>query len=44
MKKFILPPDEAQKGLATLEKMGYSTSRIFPGYYGVAKQILERRG
>jgi hypothetical protein len=43
MKKFILPPAEAQKGLAILEKLGYSTSRIFPGYDGVAKQILERK-
>ncbi len=41
LKKFILPYQEAKKGLKILEKMGYGTSRIYPGYHGVAKQILE---
>jgi hypothetical protein len=42
MKKFTIPAQEVEEGLSTLEKMGYGTSRIFPGYDGVAKQVLER--
>jgi hypothetical protein len=42
MKKFIVTTDDAHEGLRILEKMGYGTSRIFPGYDGVAKQVLER--
>ncbi|WP_349617712.1 FRG domain-containing protein [Azotobacter salinestris] len=42
MKKFIIASERAEEGLRFLEKMGYGTSRIFPGYDGVSKQILER--
>ncbi|EAB9447311.1 FRG domain-containing protein [Salmonella enterica subsp. diarizonae] len=42
MKKFIIPIENYKDGLRILERMGYSTSRLFPGYDGVAKQILER--
>ncbi|WP_136255121.1 FRG domain-containing protein [Onishia niordana] len=42
MKKFIVTANNAQEGLRILEKMGYGTSRIFPGYDGVARQVLER--
>lgn len=39
-KKFILPCSEAIKGCQILEKLGYDASRIYPGYGGVAEQIL----
>jgi len=42
MKKFIVNANDTHEGLRILEKMGYGTSRIFPGYDGVAKQVLER--
>jgi hypothetical protein len=42
MKKFIVTIADAREGLRVLEKFGYGTSRIFPGYDGVAKQVLER--
>lgn len=39
-KKFILPCSEAAKGSRILDKLGYDSARIFPGYDGVAKQLL----
>ncbi|HFG1893388.1 TPA: FRG domain-containing protein [Vibrio cholerae] len=42
MKKFILPCSEAVKGCVLLDKLGYDSARIFPGYDGVAKQLLSR--
>lgn len=39
-KRFTLPCSEAKKGCVILNKLGYDTSRIFPGYSGIAKQIL----
>lgn len=41
-KKFYIPCSEAKKGCQILEKMGYDAARIFPGYGGVAEQILTR--
>lgn len=42
-KKLFLPASEALKGCRVLREMGYGTSSIFPGYDGVAKEILELR-
>jgi hypothetical protein len=42
MRSFKIPACDAREGLSLLSKMGYETSRLFPGYDGVAKQILER--
>jgi len=39
-KKFILPCSEAKKGLQILDNLGYDESRIYPGYKGVANQLL----
>jgi len=39
-KKFIVPCSEATRGCVILDQLGYNPSRIFPGYDGVAKQIL----
>lgn len=39
-KKFIVPCSEATRGCVILDQIGYNPSRIFPGYDGVAKQIL----
>ncbi|WP_313416865.1 FRG domain-containing protein [Pseudomonas oryzihabitans] len=39
-KKFLLPCSEARKGLQILRKLGYDESRIYPGYKGVAEQLL----
>jgi len=41
-KKFYIPCSEAKKGCQILERMGYDAARIFPGYGGVAKQIMTR--
>lgn len=41
-KKYLLPCSEAEKGCQILEKLGYDASRIFPGYGGVAIQLLTR--
>lgn len=41
-KKFILPCSEAKKGCQILNKLGYDAARIFPGYGGVAEQLLSR--
>jgi len=40
--KLSLPATEAEKGMSILTSMGYGSSRVFPGYGGVAKQILEQ--
>lgn len=39
-KKFTLPCSEAKKGCQLLIKMGYGPARLFPGYQGVADQVL----
>jgi len=39
-KKFILPCSEAVPGCRILERLGYGAARLFPGYGGVARQIL----
>lgn len=41
-KKFILPCSQAKRGCQLLDKLGYDSSRVFPGYDGVAVQLLER--
>ncbi|MFT7334100.1 MAG: hypothetical protein ACI81S_002324 [Sphingobacteriales bacterium] len=41
-KRIILPATEAARGIQVLESLGYGSSKIFPGYDGVAKQVLER--
>jgi hypothetical protein len=41
-KRFTLPCTEAKKGCNILSKLGYDTARIFPGYKGVAEQLLNR--
>ena len=42
-KKLFVPASEALKGRRILREMGYGTSSIFPGYDGVAREILELR-
>lgn len=39
-KKFIVPCSEANRGCMILDRLGYNPSRIFPGYGGVAEQVL----
>lgn len=39
-KRFTLPCSEARKGCQLLIKMGYGPARLFPGYQGVADQVL----
>ncbi|MFV5592759.1 FRG domain-containing protein [Acinetobacter junii] len=39
-KRFTLPCTEARKGCQLLIKMGYGPARLFPGYQGVADQVL----
>lgn len=41
-KKFVLPCSQAKRGCQLLDKLGYDSSRVFPGYDGVAAQLLER--
>ena len=41
--KFVLPCSEAVSGCEILERLGYGAAKLFPGYSGVAKQILSRR-
>jgi len=41
-KKFVLPCSEAIRGCGILDKLGYDTSRVFPGYGGVVEQLLTR--
>ncbi|PYB93565.1 hypothetical protein DMX01_03290 [Pseudomonas fulva] len=41
-KKFIIPCSEAKRACMILDKLGYESSRIFPGYDGVATQLQER--
>ena len=40
--KFVLPCSEAASGCKILETLGYGAAHMFPGYGGVAKQILSR--
>ncbi len=41
--KLVLPCSEAQEGIRLLELLGYDTAKVYPGYAGVAKQIVEQR-
>ncbi|HDS0959714.1 TPA: FRG domain-containing protein [Pseudomonas putida] len=41
-RKFVLPCSEAVKGCSILDKLGYDSARIFPGYGGVAAQLKDR--
>ena len=41
-RKFVLPCSEARAGRRILGRLGYSAARLFPGYSGVAKDILSR--
>jgi hypothetical protein len=38
--KFVLPGGEAPHLLVDLDRMGISSTTLFPGYYGAAKQAL----
>ncbi len=40
--KFRLPSEHAHLVLRFLERSGYGASRIFPGYGGVAKEVIQR--
>lgn len=40
--KFVLPCSEAASGCGILQRLGYGAAKVFPGYGGVAKQILSR--
>lgn len=39
-KKFIVPCHEAPNGRKILNRLGYDSARIYPGYQGVAEQLL----
>jgi hypothetical protein len=39
--KFTVPRLERSKILRLLEKEGVTASRLFPGYYGVARRVRE---
>lgn len=39
-KKFYIPCNQAKKGATILDRLGYDAARIFPGYGGVADQLL----
>ena len=41
-KRFTLPCSEATKGCQIMDHLGYDTARVFPGYDGVAKYLLNR--
>jgi hypothetical protein len=41
-KKFVLPCSQAKRGCQLLDKLGYDSSRVFPGYDGVAAQLKDR--
>lgn len=41
-RKFIVPCSEAEKGCKILDKLGYDSGKLFPGYNGIARQILEK--
>ncbi|MCX2946037.1 FRG domain-containing protein [Rahnella perminowiae] len=41
--KITLPKSEAASLYELLKSSGYGTARLFPGYDGVAKQLLEKR-
>ena len=40
--KFVIPQEEVPNMMEYLYKLGYDASKIFPGYYGVTKKILEQ--
>ena len=40
--KFVLPCSEAVSGCKVLDRLGYSVAKLFPGYGGVAREILSR--
>lgn len=41
-KRFTLPCLQAKRGCKILNKLGYDAAKIFPGYHGVAKQLLNQ--
>jgi len=41
-KKISIPCSEAKEGCGLLDRLGYHAARVFPGYNGVAKQLLQR--
>ena len=41
-KKLVVPCSEAASGCEILERSGYGAARLFPGYEGVASQVLSR--
>lgn len=41
-KRLVLPCSEARKGCSILDKLGYDSARVFPGYGGVAEHLLSR--
>lgn len=41
-KKYIIPCSEAKRGCQILDRLGYDSSRVFPGYDGVAAQLRNR--
>ncbi len=41
-KKITIPCFEAKEGCRLLDRLGYNAARVFPGYNGVAKQLLQR--
>lgn len=41
-KKFVISRSEAKRGCQILDKMGYDSGNVFPGYSGIAKFILEK--
>lgn len=40
--KFVIPQKEVPNIMKYLYKLGYDAAKIFPGYYGVKKKILEQ--
>lgn len=40
--KILVRAKDISRGILMLEKMGYSESTIFPGYQGVANQVINR--
>jgi len=41
-KRLVLPCSEAKKACKILDRLGYDSARIFPGYHGVSEQILNQ--
>ncbi|MHA6249790.1 FRG domain-containing protein [Pontibacter sp. CAU 1760] len=43
MQKLLIPKSEASRILKTLEILGYSEAKIYPGYKGVASSIIKSK-